>query len=557
MIKPSLSYSKLILLLAIYFGLGLNIPLYKELYYLTRNQAVIHWGFLVSIPIFVISALNLLFQLFAWPKITKPFFALLLLLSSIISYASFQYRTIFDSEMLRNLMQTYSGEAFAYISMSSIVWIIAFGIFPTLVLFMTHIKPINNLWVFIKHKLLSMGASALLVIIISGFFYQDYVSLGRNHSEVRRLIIPTHFVYSANKYIKQTYFSPPMVYREIGTDAKQTDKALARAKEKPSLVILVVGETARAQNYQFNGYHKATNPFTSQQDVIFYPNVSSCGTATAISVPCMFSALNRDNYSHDIANNQDNVLDVLKRANIDILWKDNDGGDKGVARHVTYQEIKPNVNNLNCNGSSCFDMALLGNLDKEIDNMQGNRLVVLHLIGSHGPTYYQRYPKSHEIFTPVCARADIEKCTREEITNTYDNTIAYTDYVISQLINQLKAKGSSYNTALLYLSDHGESLGEHGLYLHGMPYQLAPRYQTEIPMMLWLSQSFSMENNLDPNCLEEQAKLYHYSHDNLFHSLLGLFSVRSEVYNKRQDIFAQCQNRLPIDYNKLQQSDSL
>lgn len=367
-------------------------------------------------------------------------------------------------------------------------------------------------------------------------------SVGRNNSYLRQLIIPTQLVYSIGKYVHRTYLATPIIYREIGLDAKQTPQALSAATDKPTLVVFVLGETARSQNYQLNGYSRPTNSYTKALNVISFQDVSSCGTATAVSVPCMFSSFTRDNYSRQAADNQDNFLDILKRAQVGLFWIENDGGDKNVAKNIDKIEIdRSRVDEL-CNGQTCYDMAMLENFEKNIDKMQGNRMLLMHLIGSHGPTYFQRYPQDKKVFQPDCPRADIENCTVDQIINTYDNTILYTDYVIAQTIEKLNTLEDKYNTALIYISDHGESLGENGLFLHGMPYGLAPAYQTQVPMMFWTSPGFEREKSLNTTCLRNNAQQKTYSQDNLFHSMLGIMDITTEVYNPHMDLFANCRS---------------
>ncbi|MGL4600121.1 MAG: phosphoethanolamine transferase, partial [Plesiomonas sp.] len=387
----------------------------------------------------------------------------------------------------------------------------------------------------------------LIVSLIALFFYKDYASVGRNNPTLRSVIVPTYYINNTYKYIKKTYFSKPLVYQQIGLDAKLSPYAVNNStglmkSEKPTLFFLLVGETARSQNYSLNGYGRPTNQYTTDLGVISFKDVSSCGTATAVSVPCMFSNLGRADYDDIQAKNQDNVLDILQRAGVDMLWKENDGGCKGVCDRIPNVTLDAKEKNGLCNGSTCYDGAFLLGLEDEIQNISGSKMVALHLIGSHGPTYYLRYPKDKRHFIPDCQRSDIENCTQQELVNTYDNTILYTDFVISEIINMLKKYENKYNVAMLYLSDHGESLGENGLYLHGTPYSLAPQYQTKVPMIAWFSEGFSKANNLDLVCLKKKAMTGRFSHDNLFNSLLGIMNVKTSIYQPELDIFNACRN---------------
>lgn len=538
----NLSYVGISFCLALYFVVIVNLPVYSALSDVLSKLDGVKIGFVISIPIFFLATFNFLFNLFSWPWLTKPFFALLILLSAAVSYAGFNYGTLFDSDMIANIVETDSSEAGSYFSLYSLVWMIGMGIIPALLLIITPIQKNKSFFNLILRKLTSMAISLVVIGTVAMMYYQDYASVGRNNSYLRQLIIPTQLVYSIGKYVHRTYLATPIIYREIGLDAKQTPQALSAAADKPTLVVFVLGETARSQNYQLNGYSRPTNSYTKALNVISFQDVSSCGTATAVSVPCMFSSFTRDNYSRQAADNQDNFLDILKRAQVGLFWIENDGGDKNVAKNIDKIEIdRSRVDEL-CNGQTCYDMAMLENIEKNIDKMQGNRMLLMHLIGSHGPTYFQRYPQDKKVFQPDCPRADIENCTVDQIINTYDNTILYTDYVIAQTIEKLKTLEDKYNTALIYISDHGESLGENGLFLHGMPYGLAPEYQTQVPMIFWTSPGFEREKSLNTTCLRNNAQQKTYSQDNLFHSMLGIMDITTEVYNPHMDLFANCRS---------------
>ncbi|MDE1326536.1 phosphoethanolamine--lipid A transferase [Vibrio aestuarianus] len=538
----NLSYVGISFCLALYFVVIVNLPVYSALSDVLSKLDGVKIGFVISIPIFFLATFNFLFNLFSWPWLTKPFFALLILLSAAVSYAGFNYGTLFDSDMIANIVETDSSEAGSYFSLYSLVWMIGMGIIPALLLIITPIQKNKSFFNLILRKLTSMAISLVVIGTVAMMYYQDYASVGRNNSYLRQLIIPTQLVYSIGKYVHRTYLATPIIYREIGLDAKQTPQALSAATDKPTLVVFVLGETARSQNYQLNGYSRPTNSYTKALNVISFQDVSSCGTATAVSVPCMFSSFTRDNYSRQAADNQDNFLDILKRAQVGLFWIENDGGDKNVAKNIDKIEIdRSRVDEL-CNGQTCYDMAMLENFENNIDKMQGNRMLLMHLIGSHGPTYFQRYPQDKKVFQPDCPRADIENCTVDQIINTYDNTILYTDYVIAQTIEKLKTLEDKYNTALIYISDHGESLGENGLFLHGMPYGLAPAYQTQVPMMFWTSPGFEREKSLNTTCLRNNAQQKTYSQDNLFHSMLGIMDITTEVYNPHMDLFANCRS---------------
>ena len=536
----SCSYTCITFLIALYFVVVVNLPVYSAFYDVFSELEHVKIGFIISIPIFFLAAFNFLFNLFSWPWLTKPFFAILILVSAAVSYASFNYGILLDSDMIANIVETDSSEASSYLSLYSVAWIVGMGVLPTLILLFAPIsKPTT--WVnLILKKMVSMVASVVVIGLVILLFYQDYASVGRNNAYLKQLIIPTQLLYSIGKYTNKTYLATPLVYKELGLDAKQTPESLAAAETKPTLMVFVLGETARAENYELDGYARPTNQYTKPLDMIAFQDVSSCGTATAVSVPCMFSSLTRDNYDRQVADNQDNFLDILKRAEVDLLWIENDGGDKKVAKNIHKIDVDRNRVDDVCDGQTCFDAVMLEDFEQRIDSMSGNRMLIAHIIGSHGPTYYKRYPKEMGQFQPDCQRADIENCSVEQIVNTYDNTILYADYIMAQMIERLEKLKDKYNTALFYISDHGESLGENGMFLHGFPYSLAPSGQTHVPMMLWMSEGFEEAKSLDRNCMQDHAQTKTYSQDNLFHSMLGIMDIQTQDYDADLDLFKQC-----------------
>jgi lipid A ethanolaminephosphotransferase len=318
---------------------------------------------------------------------------------------------------------------------------------------------------------------------------------------------------------------------EIGLDATINVQANSQR-----LVILVVGEAARADRFSLNGYERQTSPLLEQESVISFKNMISCGSDTALSVPCMFSYLNRENYSHAKGKNMSNVLDIISRAGVEVLWRDNNSDSKGAADRITFEDYRSNNFNPLCN-PECRDEGMLSGLQSYIDERpDSNILIVLHTMGSHGPAYYRRYPQAFEVFTPTCQTNQLNECSDEQINNAYDNTIVYADYFLSKVIELLKNNAEDLDTAMFYISDHGESLGENGVYLHGMPYFMAPIEQVHVPAIMWLDKSFAKEVNTEALEIVANEPL---SHDNLFHTLLGLMLVETEVYDQRLDIMAK------------------
>lgn len=537
--RLTLGVMKVNLLLVLLFALVFNWPIFLHFYRILTALEHVKAGFALSIPLVLIAALNAVFLPFTFRYLLKPFFILLIMTASLVSYAMLKYGIIFDVGMVQNILETNSGEASSYLNASVVLWFLLTAVLPVLGLLWIKVEYPTPWYKGLGLRLGSIALSLLFLVGVAALYYQDYASVGRNNHSIVKEIVPSNYVRGLYRYARDILFATPVPYEPIGTDARVVAKS-----DKPTLMFLVVGETARSQNYSLNGYQKETNGFTMKEpDLVSFRDVRSCGTATAVSVPCMFSNLTRREYDETLAKSRDGLLDVLQHAGVSVLWKENDGGCKGVCNHVPTLEIEPKTFPEYCEGDSCYDEVLLQGLDQQIAGMkgkQGSKLVAFHLMGSHGPTYYRRYPAADRVFLPDCPRSDIENCSNEELVNTYDNTIRYTDKVLSQLIDKLKTLESQYNVGLVYLSDHGESLGAMGLYLHGTPYKFAPDDQTRVPLLTWFSPQLQRDRQLDQDCLRQEAGSKRFSHDNLFHSMLGIMDVQTQAYDGKLDLFKPC-----------------
>jgi lipid A ethanolaminephosphotransferase len=307
--------------------------------------------------------------------------------------------------------------------------------------------------------------------------------------------------------------------------------ATPRGGSERELIIVVVGETARADHFSLNGYRRETNPRLSRENyLVSFRQVSSCGTDTAISVPCLFAFDGRADFDVASARHTENVLDVLAKAGVNILWRDNNSDSKGVAERVRHENFRLPESNPVCD-TECRDVGMLSGLQEYIDSQQGDILIVLHQMGSHGPAYFKRYPPEFEKYKPACHTLELSECTQEEIINAYDDTLLYTDYFLSRVIELLKANTPQFETAMFYISDHGESLGENGLYLHGMPYLFAPEAQTHVPVIAWIGPSSDIDYETTLT-----LKDIPNSHDAFSNSLLEAFEVEAEYYEKPEPV---------------------
>lgn len=528
----SLNVNLVVILLASYFAIVLNHPIIQKVYQLSAYDLPLY---LIS-HLLLICAFVIIFTLLAWPYLFKIIVIPLILTSALAFYASATYNIMFDYTMMENIFETNSGEAFSYLNLSAVLFFILLGVFPAFLLLKVKITYNNSVLKTLFFKAALLIGMVSIIALIAVFYYKDYASIGRNNSYLNKMINPAH-VYNTFKYVKKNYLNKPIAYSKLGQDAK----LVPATNNKPTLMVFVVGETARAQNIAYNGYTRNTNPYTQKMGIISFQHVTTCGTATAVSLPCLFSNMSRSEYKKERAINQDNVLDVLTYAGVQVKWLDNDGGDKQVAQNLVKLEVNKANNSDLCNKHSCYDQVLLRQLPGLIEQEpQQNKLFALHLIGSHGPTYYQRYPQDKALFKPTCERSDIENCSDQEIVNVYDNTIAYTDFILAETITMLKQYQDTYNVALFYLSDHGESLGENGLYLHGTPYVVAPDEQTHVPWFMWATDDYFTNQGINKNCLEKRAHNDAVSHDNLFHTLLGFYGVSTKQRQSALDITNTC-----------------
>jgi len=447
------------------------------------------------------------------------------------AYFMNSYNIVIDDSMIRNLMQTDMAESMDMLSIKQIAYLLVLGLLPAYIVYKLPIDY-QNTKVALFSKLKQTFTLALLMVIIVLLFFKHYSSFVREHKPLRYTANPTYWIYSIGHYISNTLSTGPIVVTPIGTDAK----IIKHADSKAKIIILVVGEATRADHFSLNGYTKKTTPLLEQEDIINFSNVYSCGTATAVSVPCMFSIYGKSDYTYKKGLRIENVLDVLDHTNeISVLWRDNNSNSKGVALRVPFENYKTSQTNTLCPEGECRDVGMLVGLDKHIPKQMGKDiLIVLHQMGNHGPAYYKRYTKEYEVFTPVCKTNQLEACTQEEISNAYDNAIRYTDAFLVQAIELLKSYDATHQTALIYMSDHGESLGEKNLYLHGLPYFMAPDAQIHIPAFIWANKTLKQNHKL--HAIDNNK---HYTQDNLFHTLLGLFEVETNVYDPKLDILNQ------------------
>ena len=530
----SISQYKAIIFSSILFVLFYNFSFFENVFktYPLESTSIFN---LISVVILLISLTIFFFTLLSSRYTTKPLLILTFFVSAFTAYFMDTYHVVIDDGMIRNSLETNLEESSDLFSFQLVLYVFLLGLLPSYFIYKIKIDYSTfKKEFFAKLKVLTLSLSVILIILFS--FSKFYTSFFREHKPLRYHVNPIYWIYSIGSYINKTLNSEPIVLKEIGRDAKITPEKTLEEEEKKELIIMVVGEAARADRFSLNGYSKETNPLLKQEkDVINFSNMYSCGTATAESVPCMFSIFDRADYDYKKGKSTENILDVLKNTNkVQILWRDNNSDSKGVALRVDFEDYRTSQTNTICDDVECRDEGMLVGLDEYIKKHKDKDiLIVLHQMGNHGPAYYKRYPKEFEKFTPVCKTNQLEQCTQEEVSNAYDNAILYTDYFLSKVINFLKPYSNTHETAMLYMSDHGESLGENGLYLHGLPYFMAPDEQKHIGSLIWLGGEIKEDIDLEKLNFYKNKQ---FSQDDLFHTLLGLFEVETDVYKKDMDI---------------------
>lgn len=451
-------------------------------------------------------------------KILKPVLGVLILISAVTNVFCSQYGIVISPNMIRNSLETNPAEVFDLITLTWIFKVVLFSALPFVCLkYLPQTKRVASL----SMGLLSIGLAGIFILSA----LQPMSSLMRNHREVRYLITPFNSLVSTYKTFKEDSSSSSQRVRLVVDDSPQMGPALSNST-RPTVTVIVAGETTRSASWQLAGYDRETNPNLSQRNLISFPKVSTCGTDTEQSLPCMFSRIGRRDYDRQRIVTEESLLPLLQRAGFDVTWIDNQSGCKGVCQGVKSKNA-PQV-------ARETDQNLVEALKRELaaPSTGKNRVIVLHMMGSHGPAYFKRYPQKMEFFKPACRSNDFSKCTREEILNAYDNSVRYTDYALNEMIKVLEAR-KDIDSSLIFMSDHGESVGEKSLYLHGAPRLVAPNEQSQVPGILWLSEGTQKRLGTNVFTLTE---LDNVTHDHLYHTVLGLLDVDTKVYNPQWDL---------------------
>ena len=517
-----------------------NVALWRELSRLPGLSSGQVLTISVALSLVIALATAALLSLLAWRWTLKPAITLFLVSAALGSYFMLAYGVVIDQTMMVNTLQTDVRETRDLLNWRLLATLLVLAGLPLYFLWRQNVRRKKAVRQALANTLTLIGASALMVLVVL-LFFQSIASVMRNHPQLRYLINPLNSFYALGSVAAQPFQRNESVILPLGEDAKLG--ASYAGQTKPPLLLLVLGETARSGNFAINGYQRPTTPELALENIASQRNAWSCGTSTAASVPCMFSHFGRETYDARPAN-YEGLLDVLQHAGLAVLWIDNQSGCKGACDRIpnvdTSQLKVPEL----CEGGECLDEVMLQGLDERIAALSAERrakgvVVVMHQMGSHGPAYYKRSPPAFKKFLPECTSNSLQSCERDGLLNAYDNSIVYTDHLLASAIGWLKGQEARSAPAMLYLADHGESLGENNLYLHGMPYSVAPDVQKRVPWITWLSPGFEQRSHVTTTCLKQRLDAP-ISHDNYFHSVLGLMNVQTSVYKAALDIYAPC-----------------
>lgn len=540
--RPELRVEWIVALVALYCVLAGNGNWWSAIAAHHPPASPATWLFFACLAVALVALHFILLVVPATRWTVRLWLSCVVIATAFAVYYMSTFNVLLDASMLRNVLRTDRREAAELLSWSLAWQVVAWSTAP--LAFIWWVRPRRT--PLLRATAFRIGAClAALLIAVAALLpvNRDFTSLMRNQRELRYMATPGNLLVSLVTVANADALNAARPREVVGADASRDPAPAAGAR--PRVFVFVVGETARAADFGLDGYARNTNPELSKLDIVNFRDVTACGTSTEVSLPCMFSPWGRADYDEDRIRGAQGLLHVLARAGYDVAWYENQSGCKGVCDGAGIRSVKldakfaPDL----CRGDECDDRILVEALLRELDapaaSPPRDRVVLLHTMGSHGPAYYRRYPTEFRRFTPDCQTAELRDCSREEVVNAFDNVILYTDHLLATMIRALDERADRLDSALVYVSDHGESLGESGLYLHGVPYAIAPRVQTWVPMIFWQSAGFGAATGLDARCLEQRAR-EPASHDNLFHSILGILDVRTSIYQRERDLLTPC-----------------
>ena len=453
--------------------------------------------------ILVLNALIFYIILFIAPFIGRVLLVLSVNTNAIAVYFIFTYGVIIDKTMIGNVLNTNYEESSSFLSFGLILYLILLGVIPSILIFKIKIVKVK-----LKTFLAHIGSAFLFVLIFIYINSSSWLWIDKNSKALGGLVMPWSYIVNTSRFY---------IHKNEENKQKILLPDATIGNDKKSIAVLVIGESARSENFSLYGYEKETNPLLSKIENVYSYKAESCATYTTAGVQCILEY-------KDGSESYETLPNYLFRNNVEVIWRTTNWGEPAVK--INNYQGRADLEKL-CDGEGCgYDEILLSGLRAQLlESKKDKILLVLHTSTSHGPTYYKKYPPQFNKFTPVCENVELGKCTQQELINAYDNTIVYTDFILSSLIGELKSL-EQYNSTMFYVSDHGESLGEKNLYMHGIPASIAPKEQLEIPFIVWLSD--------DAKTLKNNQVLHQH---NVFHSVLDFLGIESPIYDENRSIF--------------------
>lgn len=505
-LKNNIKITHFVLLLSLLNFLFFHYPFFRfvvnNIDYKSFNGILI----LVSLVILmlVLNAFVFFLAFFLSRRVGKFLLILFFIINAIAVYFVNAYGVIIDESMIGNVLNTKFEESSSFFSIKLVVYLLFFGILPSIYIFKANIIKVT-----LKQFFVTVGLALLFILTLVAINASNVLWIDKNSKTLGGLAMPWSYTVNLTLFNVHNYQKNK---KEI-----LLPNAIIKDNQK-SVVILVIGESARSENFSLYGYDKNTNPLLSKIPNLAHFSANSSATYTTAGVKSILEHTQTDDLYEILPN-------YLNRNNVDVVWRTSNWGEPPI--HLTnYQNrdyLKPK-----CQGEGCnYDEVLLTGLKEQILASTKNKiLIVLHTSTSHGPTYSQKYPPRFETFKPVCNSVELGNCSHTELINAYDNTIVYTDYILSKVIEDLKGL-KDYKSAMIFVSDHGESLGENNLYMHGIPLSMAPKQQYEIPFIVWVSENSARQ--IKPNKMLSQG--------HVFHSVLNFLNIQSSIYNEELNIF--------------------
>ncbi|WHT39281.1 phosphoethanolamine--lipid A transferase EptA [Myroides sp. mNGS23_01] len=483
-----------------------HLPFFQFVFQQIESKGIHRLTLLCSLFLLMILANFFAFYLFLSlaHRLGKGLLSLFFVLNALALYFIHTYGVIIDESMIGNILNTNYEESSSFLSIKLVGYFLFLGILPSILVY--QVKLVQDR---LKTFLLTSGASLLALILLVLMNATSLLWVDKHSKQLGGLAMPwSYTVNTALFYVHQA--------QKNKKEIQLPDATIANTEK--SIVVLVIGESVRKQNFSLYGYTKNTNPLLSQTKQLYHFDAQSSATYTTAGVKSILEHKETSDLYEILPN-------YLYRNQVDVIWKTTNWGEPPV--HIANYQSKEMLRQ-NCAAENCgYDEILLTNLKEDILASTKNKiLVVLHTSTSHGPTYNTKYPLAFEHFSPVCQSVELANCSQEELINAYDNTIVYTDYLLHRIIEDLKTL-QEFKSTLLFVSDHGESLGENKVYMHGLPMSFAPKEQYEIPFLVWVSDK---DQNLKPNRMLSQH--------HVFHSVLHFLSVESPIYNEELNIFS-------------------